>query len=312
VTPYRKFSDLIKKEGQTTEPAKAANVAKIEPTGSSKGEALAALATLAAPQRYRPMSRKTNEASQRAAVSHSPAAAPPLAASTGPWILRLQLLGASPERARELVSRLRATWPPGSPHLDRVGEVIADIANLHCSNHYKLVLLTNKIGRMEQERAGRDAILGALSEPRTRAQVIEIVGKGRDVVWKMMKRMLRDGEIVQLAHGTYGLPGHRSEKPYVTTDVAIINALLTMGRGTVAKLIAATGKSGVAVYDNCKRMAKDGGPLVRLTRGHGVEAVFEPSPDTLRNIGCGEPIRLGHKLLAFDLPPVPVGVRYHS
>jgi len=229
-----------------------------------------------------------------------------LEASTGPSILRLQLLGSSPEKAQELVSRLQAaSGLAGSVHRGRVGEIIADIANLHCSNKYKLTLITNKIRKMERERARRDAIIAALVDgPKDRGRVIEVVGETRDVTWRVMQRMLREGEIVQLEHGTYGLPEHSAaEAAYVTTDVAIINALLTTGRGTVAKLTAATGKGRVAVYDNLKRMAKDGGPLVQLTRGHGVKAIFELSPETLHKIERGEPIRLGHKLLCFELPP---------
>jgi hypothetical protein len=221
------------------------------------------------------------------------------------WIRLLQNLGASLEDAPKLVSRVyESAGLPGSPQRERVGEIIADIANLHLSNQIKLTLLTNKIHKMEEERAGRDAILGALRDGSLRrAQVIKAVGGTRDIVTRRLERMLRDGEIVQPSHGTYALPQHVTT-PYTPTDKAIIKAFLTLPdrRGTIPQLMAITHRERIPIYDNAKRMAKEG-LLNRLTSGHGVVAVFELSQAVFLQIERGEPIRLGSEFVSFELPP---------
>jgi hypothetical protein len=230
------------------------------------------------------------------------------AAPAGRWLFLLQAWGASPEDALELVARLIAAGGPLAQRAD-AGEIINNITNASYPKRDKLNRLTNKLLRMEHERARRDTILAGLGDgPKTLAQLAAIAGMTLDVASKLLSRMLREGEIIKTGHGTYTLPERSSETAYTPTDAAIINALLALPdfRGNIGQLIEGTGRDRIPVYDNAKRMSAPGGHLVRLTRGHGVKGVFELSTETLNKIRRGEPIRLGHKFVLFELPSLGI------
>jgi hypothetical protein len=231
-------------------------------------------------------------------IAMTPIGAPPAVVGEALELV-LQAWGATPEHARQLVQRLLAQRADA-------GKIITGFANASYPKRDKLERLTNKLLRMEQERARRVTILAGLGDgQKTQAQLAATAGMTVDVASKLLARMLREGEIIKTGHGTYMLPQQSSPTAYMPTDAAIINALLALPdfRGNIGQLIEGTGRDRIPIYDNAKRMSAMGGHLVRLTRGHGVKAVFELSTKTLGNIRRGEPIRLGHKLLIFELPP---------
>jgi hypothetical protein len=240
----------------------------------------------------------TRSAPELRVVAATPIGAPPAVVSKAPELL-LQAWGAAPEDGRQLLQRLLALR--ADPE-----KIITSFANASYPKRDKLNRLTNKLLKMEHERARRAAILAGLGDgPNTQSELAAMAGMTLDVASKVLARMLRDVEITKTGHGIYTLPQQNSETAYMPTDAAIINALLALPdfRGNVGQLIEGTGIYRIRVYDNAKRMSARGGHLVRLTRGRGVKAVFELSTETIGKIRRGEPIRLGHKLLIFELPP---------
>jgi hypothetical protein len=231
-------------------------------------------------------------------IAEVPFAAPlPAAIAGNAPELRLQSWGVAREDVRQLVQRLHAVGADA-------GKIIMGISAAYARSE-RLPRLMKKLLRMELERARRDQFLAGLGDgPKTQTELAALAGVTCDVASKLLARMLRDGEIVKTAYGTYALP-QQTETAYTPTNAAIINAFLALPdfRGDIAQLVDGTGRDRIPVYDNAKRMAAKGGHLVRLTRGHGVKAVFELSPETLRKIERREPIRLGHKLVFFE-PPI--------
>jgi hypothetical protein len=141
--------------------------------GMSRAEALAALDMVDDRDRAAPSSSSAaaNERPRAAPLPPPPSSSTNdrLAAPAGRWLLFLQIWGALPEEASNVLARLRAARGPR----DDIGKIIAGYENLCLSGREKLKLLTNGIVRMEEECARRDAIIAALREgPLRKAQVV--------------------------------------------------------------------------------------------------------------------------------------------